>query len=47
MIVYGLLRRWLKKDVAWGAAVLIYAALMLLVFLSYSQFGVDMRYAKL
>lgn len=47
MIVYSLLRRWLNKDLAWGAATLIYAFLILLVFLSYSQFGVDMRYAHM
>ena len=47
MIIYGFIRNYLPKGPAILAATLIYCLLWLLIFISISQVGADLRYANL
>jgi hypothetical protein len=47
MKLYSILRQWLSPRDAAMTVALWYAALLFLVFLGMSQYGIDLRYANM
>ncbi len=46
MIIYGFIRKFLPARPATFAAALLYALFLVLMFISLSQIGADLRYAN-